>query len=52
MFANLLLVTILIIGIWVAATAYYLYTSDQHTSLKKEIESVQALLDKNKRDAA
>ena len=51
MFANLLVVTILIIVSWVAAAAYYLYTSRQHESLEQDIEALQALLDKSRQDA-
>jgi len=52
MFTNLLIITILIIVFWAAATAYYLYTSRQQESLEKEIVSLQEILDKTNRDAA
>jgi preprotein translocase subunit YajC len=48
MFTNLLIITVLIIAFWMAATAFYLYTSRQQESLEKEIEAVQKLLDKSK----
>ena len=48
MFTNLLIITVLIIAFWMAATAFYLYTSRQQESLEKEIEAVQQLLDKSK----
>lgn len=51
MFANLLFVTIVIIVLWVAAVAYYLYSSRQHGSLEKDIEALHTLLEKNQRDA-
>ncbi|MBK8984645.1 MAG: hypothetical protein IPM39_00960 [Chloroflexi bacterium] len=46
MFTNLLIVTLLIIGSWLAATAYYLYTSRQQADLEKEIGDLQRTLDK------
>ena len=52
MFSNLLIITIVVIVFWLAATAYYLYTSRQQESLEKEIVSLQAMLDKTNQDAA
>ncbi len=51
MFANLLIVTVIIIALWVGAVAYYLYSSRQHGSLEKDVEAVYTLLEKNQRDA-
>jgi hypothetical protein len=47
MLTNLLVVSIVIIGSWVVASAYYLYTSRQHEEIEKDIESLQALLDQS-----
>jgi Tfp pilus assembly protein PilO len=45
MFSNLLLVTVIIFVLWLAAMGYYLYSSRQQESLEEQIETVQKLLD-------
>lgn len=46
MYSNLLIVTLIVLVLWLGATAYYLYTSRQQEGLEKEIESLQELLDR------
>jgi len=45
MFSSLLPVAIIIIVLWVGLFAYYIYVAHQQTALRKELESLQKLLD-------
>lgn len=45
MFSNIVLVTVIIFILWLAAMGYYLYSSRQQESLEEQVESVQKLLD-------
>jgi hypothetical protein len=46
MYDNLLIVTIIILALWLGATAYYLYTSRQQEGLEKDIAALHNQLDK------
>jgi DNA-binding GntR family transcriptional regulator len=47
MLNNLALIGILIIVLWIAAAAYYLYTSRQQKELTSEIEEIREILEKS-----
>jgi hypothetical protein len=44
---NLALVALLMLALWVIAFAFYLYLNRQQTELNDDIDSVQALLEKD-----
>jgi uncharacterized membrane-anchored protein YhcB (DUF1043 family) len=50
LFANYLLVAILIIVIWVGSMVAYLYTSNQHKELESELDRLDHLLDEDQQD--
>ncbi len=50
MLTNLLIITVLIILFWLAALAFYLYTSRQQVDLEQDIASLQAMLEKSDQD--
>ncbi|MBE2223211.1 MAG: hypothetical protein IAF02_16835 [Anaerolineae bacterium] len=45
MFSNIVLVTVVVFVLWLAAMGYYLYSSRQQESLEKQVEAVQKMLD-------
>jgi flagellar basal body-associated protein FliL len=47
MLNNLTLIGIVIIVLWIAAAAYYLYTSRQQKELASEIEEIREILDRS-----
>lgn len=52
MFSNLLLVTVIVFVLWLAAMGYYLYSSRQQESLEDQVEAVQKLLDDSNQSEA
>lgn len=52
LFANYLLVTIIILIVWVASMIIYLYASNQHKALENELETLHHLLDEEPQDSA
>jgi hypothetical protein len=50
LFANYLLVAILIIVIWVGSLGFYLYASNQHQSVEGELDKLDQLLDEDHRN--
>jgi uncharacterized membrane-anchored protein YhcB (DUF1043 family) len=50
LFANYLLVAILIIVIWVGSLVFYLYASNQHQSVEGELDKLDQLLDEDRQN--
>ena len=45
---NLTLLAVIIIVVWMAALAFYFYTSRQQKEIREELEAVRALLEEDK----
>jgi hypothetical protein len=45
MFSNLMIVTVIVFVLWLAAMGYYLYASRQQDSLEDQVDVVQKILD-------
>ncbi len=50
LFANYLLVAVVIIIVWVASLVIYLYVSNQHSFLENELDTLHHLLEEESQD--
>jgi CcmD family protein len=50
MFENLTLLAIIIIVAWLAALAYFFYTSRQQADIRRELEELREMMDQEERE--